>query len=75
MPSLVVTNLIKRFGAVTAVDDVSFEVEPGQIFGLLGPNGAGKTTIISLIATILKPTALLAVWQTLSANFFKFMYF
>ena len=39
-----------------AVDDVSFTVEPGEIFGLLGPNGAGKTTTIRLLLTLIKPT-------------------
>lgn len=57
MLPLVVTNLTKRFGAVSAVDDVSFEAEAGKILGLLGPNGAGKTTTISMIATLLRPTA------------------
>ncbi|MBT3797255.1 MAG: ATP-binding cassette domain-containing protein, partial [Candidatus Marinimicrobia bacterium] len=39
-----------------AVDDISFECQPGRIFGLLGPNGAGKTTTLRMIATMLKPT-------------------
>jgi len=51
-----VTNLHKRFGDFVAVEDVSFEVRPGEIFGLLGPNGAGKTTTLRMIATLLKPT-------------------
>lgn len=42
--------------AMTAVDDISFTAQPGQIFGLLGPNGAGKTTTLRTIATLLKPT-------------------
>ena len=41
----------------TAVDSVSFSVEPGELFGLLGPNGAGKTTIINMLTTLLLPTA------------------
>ena len=43
-------------GTRLAVDDVSFEVHPGEVFGLLGPNGAGKTTTLRLLATLLKPT-------------------
>jgi ABC-2 type transport system ATP-binding protein len=50
-----VTHLSKSFGSVQAVADVSFDVEPGAIFGLLGPNGAGKTTTIRLILDIFKP--------------------
>ncbi len=45
---LVVSNLTKRYDAVTAVDDLSFEVHEGEVFGLLGPNGAGKTTTIRI---------------------------
>lgn len=52
-----VENLVKRFGNLTAVDDVSFEVEEGSIFGFLGPNGAGKTTTISILCTLLAPTS------------------
>jgi ABC-2 type transport system ATP-binding protein len=55
MPTLSVHNVRKAFGAVQAVDGVSFEVEPGEIFGLLGPNGAGKTTTIRMILDIFKP--------------------
>jgi ABC-type multidrug transport system ATPase subunit len=49
-----VNSVTRRFGALTAVDDLSFEVEKGEIFGLLGPNGAGKTTAINLILGLLK---------------------
>ena len=52
-----VENLVKRYGDFVAVDDLSFEVEQGEIFGLLGPNGAGKTTTIRVIMDILKPDA------------------
>lgn len=51
-----VENLVKRFGNITAVDDISFVVEEGTIFGFLGPNGAGKTTTISILCTLLSPT-------------------
>ena len=50
-------NLTKRFGDFTAVDDLSFTIETGEFFGLLGPNGAGKTTTISMMSTVLLPTA------------------
>ena len=52
-----VENLVKRFGNITAVNDISFEVEEGSIFGFLGPNGAGKTTTISMLCTLLLPTS------------------
>ena len=51
------TNLVKQFGALTAVDEVSLCVKPGEIHGFLGPNGAGKTTTIKMIAGLLQPTA------------------
>jgi ABC-2 type transport system ATP-binding protein len=56
-PAVVVDGLVKRFGGFAAVDDVSFTVEPGELFGFLGPNGAGKTTTISILCTLLEPTA------------------
>ena len=48
-PVIAVEHLRKRYGATVAVDDISFEVEPGEIFGLLGPNGAGKTTTVECL--------------------------
>jgi ABC-2 type transport system ATP-binding protein len=51
-----VDGLVKRFGEFTAVDGISFSVEPGELFGFLGPNGAGKTTTISVLCTLLHPT-------------------
>jgi ABC-2 type transport system ATP-binding protein len=50
-------SLVKRYGDKTAVDQVSFEVYGGEIFGFLGPNGAGKTTTIKMIAGLLQPTS------------------
>ena len=50
------TNLTKRYGSFTAVDDVTLEVAKGELFGFLGPNGAGKTTTMRMIAGILQPT-------------------
>jgi len=52
-----VEHLAKRFGDFTAVDDVTFHIPAGEIFGLLGPNGAGKTTIIRMLCGILLPTS------------------
>jgi ABC-2 type transport system ATP-binding protein len=52
-----IDQLTKRFNNLVAVDNVSFDIEHGEIFGLLGPNGAGKTTILSMLATMLKPTS------------------
>jgi len=50
------TNLVKSFGDFTAVNDISFDVNEGEIFAFLGPNGAGKTTTIKILTTLLKPT-------------------
>ena len=52
-----VENLVKRFGELVAVDDISFTVARGEIFGFLGPNGAGKTTTINILCTLSKPTS------------------
>ena len=56
-PALAIHNLSKEYDGTRAVDDISFTIEPGEIFGLLGPNGAGKTTLLRMLATILTPTA------------------
>jgi ABC-2 type transport system ATP-binding protein len=56
-----VSGLTKKFGDLTAVDNVSFTVEEGKFFGFLGPNGAGKTTLIRMLTTLLKPTGGTAV--------------
>lgn len=55
MASIEVNRIVKAFGSKRVVNDVSFEVEPGEIFGLLGPNGAGKTTTIRILLDIFKP--------------------
>jgi len=56
-PALVVERLTKRFGGRVAVDDVSFEVAAGEVFGFLGPNGAGKTTTVRMLGTLIAPTS------------------
>jgi len=57
MPAISAENLTKKFDDFVAVDSISFAIEEGEIFGLLGPNGAGKTTTISMLSTMLRPTA------------------
>ena len=52
-----VENLVKRFGDFTAVDNISFQIKKGEVFGFLGPNGAGKTTTIKILCGILTPTS------------------
>jgi ABC-2 type transport system ATP-binding protein len=54
-PVVIVEHLKKRYGSTEAVKDISFTVQPGEIFGLLGPNGAGKTTTIRCLCTLAKP--------------------
>jgi len=56
-PAVLIENLQKRYGEFAAVKDISFQVEPGEIFGLLGPNGAGKTTTLRILCTLSKPDA------------------
>ena len=51
-----VKNLTKKFGEFTAVDNISFDVKHGEIFGLLGPNGAGKSTTLRMLSTLARPT-------------------
>ena len=55
-PIVSIRGVCKNFGAVRAVDGVSFDVNPGEIFGLLGPNGAGKTTTIRMMLDIFRST-------------------
>jgi ABC-2 type transport system ATP-binding protein len=57
MSTIIFDKISKSFGAVKAVRNVSFEVDPGEIFGLLGPNGAGKTTTVKMLSTLLVPTS------------------
>ncbi len=56
-PILEVQNLVKKFGDLTAVKEISFDIKEGEIFSLLGPNGAGKTTTISMLSTLFIPTS------------------
>src|SRR5580693_4528947 len=50
-------HLVRRFGKIAAVDDVSFQVQQGEIFGFLGPNGSGKTTVIKMLTGLLPLTS------------------
>ena len=56
-PVVETQNLTRRFGQLVALSDVSFTVEPGEIFGLIGPNGAGKSTLIKILTTMLPPSS------------------
>ena len=56
-PAIVADGLVKSFGAIEAVKDVSFEVPEGKVLGLLGPNGAGKTTAVRMLTTLVRPDA------------------
>lgn len=55
-PAIEVRHLVRKFNGLTAVNDLSFDVRPGELFGFLGPNGAGKTTTINILCTLLAPT-------------------
>ncbi|HEX6575284.1 MAG TPA: ABC transporter ATP-binding protein [Gemmatimonadaceae bacterium] len=54
-PAVVVTDVHKKFGAAPALDGISFEVSPGELFGLVGPDGAGKTTLFRILTTLIVP--------------------
>src|SRR4029078_10402395 len=56
-PAISVQSLVKRYGAMTALNGCSFTVEPGEVFGLLGPNGAGKTTTVEILEGYRTPDA------------------
>jgi branched-chain amino acid transport system ATP-binding protein len=56
-PLISVSSVTKHFGGLTAVEDLAFELHPGEILGLIGPNGAGKTTVFNLIAGVHRPSA------------------
>ena len=57
MSAVAADGLTVRFGALTAVDAISLDIEPGEVFGLLGPNGAGKTTTLRVLTTLLPADA------------------
>jgi ABC-2 type transport system ATP-binding protein len=61
MPTIRIQNLTKRYSPVLAVDDLSFDVRPGQVTGFLGPNGSGKTTTLRILLGLARPTAGTAV--------------
>jgi ABC-2 type transport system ATP-binding protein len=55
--SIIIDNLVKKYGDTTAVDHLSLEIKNEELFGLLGPNGAGKTTTINVLCGLVKPTS------------------
>jgi len=63
MPGLVVRDVSVRFGGLSALQDVCFEVPPGSVVGVIGPNGAGKTTLFNVISGFVEPTAGSLEWE------------
>ena len=72
MSILEVTGLTKRFGGLTAVSDVTFDIEEGQVYGVVGPNGAGKTTMFNLISGIHPATSGTILFNGGLAGHFRF---
>ena len=63
MAGVVLKNFTKKFKVVTAVDDVSFDLQKGDFLGLIGPNGSGKTTLVNLITSFVKPDSGKVIYQ------------
>src|SRR5271157_1692914 len=61
--SLLIDSVSKRFGDIQALDDVSLEIQPGEVFGFLGANGAGKTTVMRIVLDILRPDSGRITWN------------
>src|SRR5215468_12071944 len=57
IPGISVQNIVHRYEGRTALDDISFDVRPAELFGLLGPNGSGKTTLFRILSTLMIPSA------------------
>lgn len=68
MSILTVTNLSKNYGFIRALNNVSFEVPKGSVFGILGPNGSGKTTLLGIVMDIIKPTSGNYLWNGLPGS-------
>ena len=56
-PIIVINNLVKKYGKLTAVQNLTLQVEQGAIFGFVGPNGAGKTSTMRILTTLMSPTS------------------
>ena len=62
-PFLEVEQIVHRYGSRTVLDNLNLSLRRGEVFGLLGPNGAGKSTFISLLATLIRPSAGIFAWK------------